>query len=117
MLCLVLISPALLAKESEKKTKESKIEFIEGVPERPFIKISPIYAPANSFLMSNAIDSCMKLARKQAKKAGADAIIEFKVATQQSSVASGFTGGFGATSQEIPVITGWAVKWEGAEKK
>lgn len=101
--------------EVKAKKKLDQIELIEGVPDRPHKKLVPIHSQCTSLLVSNCMKSAIKGAKKQAYKAGGDAIIELKVETASQGgggVAAGSYGAFGAATQyQTPVITGWAVKW------
>lgn len=93
--------------EAQKKIAASinKIEIIEGIPQRKFIKLHPVWATASS------MDIAMKKLKKLAVKQGANAIIQFELATSESSASSGAWGFYGASSQPQPVVRGWSVKW------
>lgn len=90
--------------------QKKEIELVDGTPkDRKFEKITPVYARCAAFL---SLECAMKKAKKQAHKAGADAIIDVKIESSRSS-AAGYSNGvaFGG-SDEFPVVTGWAVKWK-----
>ncbi len=93
---------------NQARTNADSIELIDGTPKRKFQKLQPIWVTA--YTMNGAI----KKAKKDAAKAGADAIIEVTTGENKTSVGSVAATGvlFGmATSQSLPVIKGWAVKW------
>jgi len=110
------------------KENEASLQLIDGIPQAPYKKLGPIWSSKGS------MKSTMKDLRKQAAKMGADAVINIHVRTEKmhsSSYDPGWYGGFGpyggywggmsywggyASTQTWvqPVVTGWAVKWEGA---
>lgn len=78
--------------------KAEAVEIIEGVPSRPFQKIAPLWESSSS------IDSAIKRMKKSASKKGADAIIDFVVESKDQGI-------YGISSP-VPVVKGWAIKWE-----
>lgn len=94
---------------SKNQKKVDSIEIIDGIPKnRKFKKLTPIMGRCSMFLSLNC---AMKQAKKQAHKAGADAIIEVQVNGSRSTSAGYAQGIAFFGSDEFPVVTGWAVKW------
>lgn len=94
--------------KEHRKTKLEKIdsiELIEGIPQRKFVKLAPLWEK------DEKIENAVKKLKKQAVKVGADAVIDFQFGSG-SHGSGGAVGGVGwATSDTQPVVSGWAVKW------
>lgn len=89
--------------------KIDSIEIIDGIPKgRKFTKLTPILGKCD---WSATLDCAMKQAKKQAAKAGGDAIIQVEVTTSKHEGA-GYGGGvFMYGASDMPIVKGWAIKW------
>lgn len=116
------------------KEKMSEIQILQGIPEAPYQKLAPLWASKGD------MEKTMEDLRKQAAKLGADAIIGIRVRTEKLESTSydpgwwagpGWGGGFGpywggywgtmgywggyarSHTYTQPVVSGWAIRWEG----
>lgn len=96
--------------KKELKKRIEKIEIFHDTPNRPFKRITPVWSTSMV-----SMERAMKGLKKQAAKAGADAIIEVKIGTQSSEIVTGSAGSWGGVigggSSPQPVVQGWAIKW------